>query len=308
MTGGGNHDHLARNGDFTMAFSIAVANRKGGVGKSTVSVMLAQAYAVWGKKRVLVLDLDAQCNTSLILLGGEGWKTAKDQGHTITEYFEDQFDGVPDRKPKDYLTHDVGDVVAAAGRPSGISVLCGSLFLEDIQNELLLRQSRHTNDPRVLSDRVRGRIEQLLMRFQTNFDVVVLDCAPGLSAASMAAIKMASKVIVPYRPDYVSQFAVDRIAQIIEGRFGPGDYARVDKDQRRYLCLANYFRNNGRDAIIAETIEHEHPALKVRIPPSEALADAFDFIGERVSIEEKYGKDVAVVKALYDEMVQRVYA
>ena len=55
-----------------MAEFLAVANRKGGVGKSTISVMLAHAFAVWGGKRVLMLDLDSQCNASLILQGGEG--------------------------------------------------------------------------------------------------------------------------------------------------------------------------------------------------------------------------------------------
>ena len=51
----------------------AAANRKGGVGKSTVAVMLTHALSVHGGKRVLVIDLDSQCNASLILLGGQGW-------------------------------------------------------------------------------------------------------------------------------------------------------------------------------------------------------------------------------------------
>ena len=66
-----------------MAFYLAVANRKGGVGKSTLSVMLAQSFAIWGKKRVLVLDLDSQCNASLILIGGQGWSSARKAGKTM---------------------------------------------------------------------------------------------------------------------------------------------------------------------------------------------------------------------------------
>ena len=61
-----------------MAFFLAVANRKGGVGKSTLAVGLAHAAAVWGAKRVLVLDLDSQCNASLILQGGQGWLAARE--------------------------------------------------------------------------------------------------------------------------------------------------------------------------------------------------------------------------------------
>ena len=53
-----------------MGYFLAVANRKGGVGKSTISVMLAHAFAVWGGKRVLLIDLDAQSNSSLIGVPG----------------------------------------------------------------------------------------------------------------------------------------------------------------------------------------------------------------------------------------------
>ena len=290
-----------------MAFFLAVANRKGGVGKSTISVMLAQAYAVWGKKRVLVLDLDAQCNASLILQGGEGWRDAMLQGRTIREYFDDLFDGFP-ANPKDYLCHEVGDVAGADGKPARISILTGSLMLEDIQNELVMRQSRHTSNPRVLQDQVRGRIDQLLRRFESNFDLIILDCAPGLSAASQAAIRMAAKVLVPFRPDYVSQFAVDRIAQFIEGRIGPGDFSRVPREERRYVCVTNYFRPNGRDQIIVDTIAFDHPMLDTRLPQSQALADAFDYTGERVTIAEKYGEASPVVRALYDELTAKVSA
>ena len=76
-----------------MAFFLAVANRKGGVGKSTISVMIAHAAAVWGRQRVLLLDLDSQCNASLILLGGQGWSEARKEGRTIADYFYDLFDG-----------------------------------------------------------------------------------------------------------------------------------------------------------------------------------------------------------------------
>ena len=89
-----------------MAFFLAVANRKGGVGKSTVSVMLAHALSVWGEKRVLVVDLDAQCNASLILIGGQGWSEARKANRNIGDYFFDLFDG-QSMAPKDYLLHGV---------------------------------------------------------------------------------------------------------------------------------------------------------------------------------------------------------
>lgn len=283
-----------------MAYFISVANRKGGVGKSTVSVMLAHAFAVWGNKRVLVFDLDAQCNSSLILLGGEGWRAAHNDGRTIGNFFEDLFDGL-NPKPKEYLVHGAGDVVMANGKKPVLSLLPGSLLLEDVQSELTLRQAKSSNSPMVVQDRVRGRIEMLLRKFEGHYDVVIMDCAPGLSAASSAALKMAGKVIVPFRPDYVSQFAVDRIAQIIEGRIGLAAVAEIPFEKRRYTCLANYVRDNGRDRIVIETIGVDHPVMGTRLPQKAALADAFDWLDGGLSIEEKYGDALTDVRALYDE-------
>ncbi len=54
-----------------MGIFLAVANRKGGVGKSTITTMLAHGFAATGEQRVLVVDLDTQCNSSIILTGGE---------------------------------------------------------------------------------------------------------------------------------------------------------------------------------------------------------------------------------------------
>jgi cellulose biosynthesis protein BcsQ len=82
-----------------MAQFLAVSNRKGGVGKSTIAVMLAHAAAAWSRQRVLVMDLDTQCNASLMLVGGVGWERACRAGHTISDYFYDRFDKVPRTNP-----------------------------------------------------------------------------------------------------------------------------------------------------------------------------------------------------------------
>lgn len=284
-----------------MAFFLSVANRKGGVGKSTVATMIAYAASVWGGKRVLVFDLDSQCNASLIMLGGEGWLAAHKDGRTIGNYFEDLFDG-GSPKPKDYVVQGAGDVKLANGKKPTLALLPGSLLLEDVQGELTLRQARQSTDPRVVQDRVRGRLEMLLRKFEGNFDLVIMDCAPGLSAASSAALKMANRVLVPFRPDYVSQFAVDRISQLIEGRIGPANVAEIAHANRRYRCLANYVRQNGRDQIVIDTIGYDHPLLEAQLPASPTLADAFDHLGEPVTIEEKFGDALPHVRRLWDEI------
>lgn len=285
-----------------MAFYLSVANRKGGVGKSTVSVMLAHSLATWGKKRVLVLDLDSQCNASLILIGGMGWSEARKAHQTIADYFFDLFDGQA-LKPKDYIIHQAGDILDANGNPPTVSLLPGSLLLEDVQGELFLKQANQSNDPDTVSNRVRGRLEQLLRRFGSEFDVVILDCPPGLSFAALAALKTADKVLVPFRPDFVSQLAVDRVALIIEGKRNYDDLMQIPMDERRYVCLANYVRpENGRERTLIEEIALAHPVLETQLPHRDGIANSFDWISERRSLEEKYGNAVDDMKQLYDEI------
>ncbi len=284
-----------------MAYFLAVANRKGGVGKSTLAVMLAQSFAVWGKKRVLVLDLDSQCNASLILVGGSGWNEARKAGKSIADYFYDLFEGIP-AQPRDYLLANVGDVHDGAGKPPRLALLPGSLLLEDIQGELYLKQSRESHIPDVVANRVRGRIETLLRRFAGSFDVVILDCAPGLSFAALAALKTADKVLVPFRPDYVSQLAVDRVALLIEGMASIDALAEIPMAERRYVCLANGVRGAGKDRLLIEEIGLLHPMLESMMPHRDAIANAFDWEPRLKSIEQKYGDGLGDVRRLYDEI------
>lgn len=286
---------------------VAVANRKGGVGKSTVAVMLAHALTVWAKKRVLILDLDSQCNTSLILLGGQGWSEARKANRTIADYFFDMFDGQMS-KPRDYLLHEVGDVANGSTKPPPLSLLPGSLLLEDIQGELFLRQASQSNNPEVVASRVRGRLEQLLRRFADDFDVVILDCAPGLSFAALAALKAADLVLVPFRPDYVSQHAVDRVALLIEDKNNLDRLAEIPFSERRYVCLANCVRTNGRERMLIEEIGLHHPILETAIPHRDGIANAFDWISERQSIEAKYGDAMPILTKLFDELQPRLAA
>jgi chromosome partitioning protein len=285
-----------------MAFFLAVANRKGGVGKSTVAVGLAHAAAIWGGNRVLVLDLDSQCNASLILLGGRGWLNAKQANKTISDYFFDMFDETAGA-PRDYLVHGTGDVRDAKGRAPRISLLPGSLLLEDVQGELYVKEARQAKDPDVVASRVKGRLLRLLRRFEPNFDLVILDCAPGLSFAALAALKTADLVLVPFRPDYVSQMAVDRVALLIEEKRNIDDLREIDLSQRRYVCVANGTRDNSRDRNIIDEIGLDHPMLTAQLPHSEGIANAFDWDNGPKQIEDKYGTGTASIRALYDELV-----
>jgi chromosome partitioning protein len=285
-----------------MAYFLAVANRKGGVGKSTITVMLAHGLSVWGGKRVLIIDLDSQCNASMILLGGEGWVGARAARRTVADYLSDSFSGKAVR-PSNYVLDRVGDVVDASGRQPHLSVLPGSLLLDDVQGELFLLQANNRGASTDISMGLRERLIDALRRFEHDFDVIILDCAPGLSFAALAGLKIANKVVVPFRADYVSLLAVDRVALIIEERRDLDDLAQVPLSRRRYACLANFVRDDGRERLLIEEIGLAHPVFATELPQRDGIANSFDWLAQSTTIEEKYGEAVRDVRSLYDEII-----
>lgn len=283
-----------------MALHLAVANRKGGVGKSTVSVMLAHSLSVWGGMRVLVIDVDSQCNSSLILLGGEGWRDARDSrrsiAHYLTDFFKEEY-----AAPEQYIVSGVGDVIDAGGGQPALDLLPGSLLLDDVQGDLFLDVvgEGRVNDAMA---GLRERIEVLLRRCAANYDVALFDCAPGLSFATHAAISTADKVIVPFRPDYVSLMAIDRISLVIEGVSNLDQLAAVPIARRRYACLPNYIRSTGAERLLVEEVGLMHPLLTSQIALSNGMADAFEWSPRKLPLEAKYSDASADIRRLYQEI------
>lgn len=288
-----------------MAYFVAVANRKGGVGKSTISVMLSYAFSVWSGKKVLLIDLDAQSNSSLILLGGDRWIDAQRTSRNVAAYIEDRLYSIEQTRIREYILSNVGDIELETGEPPNLSLLPGSLNFEEMQDELITFYSRNKTPYRQAQMRCADHFRAAFSFARSQADIVIMDCAPGLSNATAAALKLANKVIVPFRPDAVSEFAVDRISQIIEGHKFDKVLA-MPAAERRYLCLANYVRPGGRDAIYVDTIAGNHPMLKAQVPAMPDVADSFDYLGEPQLLEEKYGAAIEPMRALHDELVAQL--
>ncbi len=281
---------------------LAVSNRKGGVGKSTVAVMLAHAAAAWSQRRVLLMDLDTQCNASLMLIGGVGWERACRAGHTIADYFYDRFDKVAEDESA-YVSNDVGDVAHPRLSAGRLSLLPGSQRLEDIQGELLLKHSKKDLDADAIAVQVRGRMKRLMKHFGHDFDLVILDCPPGLSFAALAALDLADHVVVPFRPDFVSQFALDRVAMLVERVETAEQLAGIPLAERRYSCLANCLNGTGHERLLIDQLALDHPLLNTRLPMLDSIARAFDWDETKQSLEQKYADAAPYLRALHDEVL-----
>lgn len=285
-----------------MGILLAVANRKGGVGKSTVTTMLAHGFAAIGEQRVLVVDLDTQCNSSLILTGGEKWENARRARKTIAEYFDQKYDR-PKLRPDSFITGNAGDVLVPAG---SLSVLSGSLDLEDVENAFLHNRAKAGLDFETAEQGVITRIHEMLSDFADAFDVVIFDCPPGLSFSTRAALRLAHKVIVPFRPDFVSSYAADRISIVIEDKKKLEDVIAISPEKRRYIALVNFWRDGTFQRLNYSNVAAIHPIMRTTIPQDDGIAEAFEYRGELLSIEDKYGSGAEVVRTLCKEAVDSI--
>jgi chromosome partitioning protein len=162
-----------------MARVIAIANQKGGVGKTTTSVNLSAALAQNGQ-RVLLVDLDPQGNATT----GSGLdkRTPRDTVYQVL---------IGACRP------DQAVVAAGAG---GYSLLSANRELAGAELDLV-----------ELSDRER-RLAQALDVLDEHFDQVVIDCPPSLSLLTLNGLCSARDVIIPMQCEY---YALEGLSDLV---------------------------------------------------------------------------------------------
>ncbi|MCS7011183.1 MAG: ParA family protein [Anaerolineales bacterium] len=165
-----------------MSYTIAIANEKGGVAKTTTVLSLGAALAEMGKK-ILLVDLDPQANLTLAI----GFEPSKLQ-HTVASLF---LESIPIEQ------------VRLSSHYAGIDILPANLRLERVEQTLPV----YLEYP--------SRLKNLLQEIIQKYDLTLLDCPPSLGPITINALTAANLLIIPTQAEYFSAYALRDMMTII---------------------------------------------------------------------------------------------
>ncbi|WP_307587905.1 ParA family protein [Paenibacillus wynnii] len=162
-----------------MSKIIAIANQKGGVGKTTTSVNLGAGMATLGK-RVLLVDIDPQGNTT----SGVGVNKA-DVANCIYDILINEVD------PAETILETMID---------GLHIIPATIQLAGAEIELVSTISREL------------RLKKALNAVKGNYDYVIIDCPPSLGILTINSLTAADSVIIPIQCEY---YALEGLSQLL---------------------------------------------------------------------------------------------
>ena len=269
------------------AKTIAFINFKGGVGKTASVVNIAANLAKYHGKRVLIVDLDPQCNSSLWLLEPDAWKNhVADTTRSTFQIFEDQVVG----------THRFDfDHAVLRGVPYGNGLpLIAKLDLLPASVELLrledkLHQVRYAQFYKFLYKAIKP--------YHKAYDYIFLDCAPNLYSVTKNALFAADYCAVPYLPDYLSLSGFNILAEEVEAFYERVSGSLTGRERPRIaaLIVSRYQKVGNVFAHSVNELEIQMESLRERGMIHAKTALLHPYIRNDVKVAESTNEHVPVV-------------
>lgn len=192
---------------------ISLINLKGGVGKTTTTVALAEFLTFEKRKKVLVIDLDPQTNATVMLINQEVWKKANDECRTIHQMFLDKLE----RTNKfDIEASIIKNVSSVSGGIRNLDLLPSSIDLLEVQDRIPMINQLNSFAESPITVLAAYLTQEIIDRY----DYVLIDCPPNLGAITLNGIFLSDYYLIPVVADILSTYGIpqinDRISKVAE--------------------------------------------------------------------------------------------
>lgn len=246
---------------------IAVANQKGGVGKTTTSINLSAAMAMRGQ-RILVIDIDPQGNCT----SGLG----VDKNEVENTIYEVLLDDCTVKEGILKTSYENLDLI-----PSNINLAAAEIELIGIpRKEFILRDA--------------------LDYVREDYDYIIMDCPPSLNVLTVNAMTAADTVIVPIQCEY---YALEGLSQLIHMINLVRERLNRNLDIEGIVFTMYDARTNLSAQVVENVREHvEQHIYNTIIPRNVTLAEAPSY-GEPVTVYDRKSAGAQAYLALADEIL-----